>query len=465
MNMDRKIFNPYPYQKRAIEWIEEHPHCGLFLDMGLGKTVITLTALWQLKDWCEVDKVLVVAPKTVAETTWGTEAAKWEHLEGMRVSVVTGDARRREKALERDADIYVTGCDNFVWLVEHYGGKLPFDVIVLDELTKFKNHRSLRWKAMKKTRGCYTRIIGLTGTPAPNGLFDLWAQLYCLDGGDRLGTSVTRYRDAYFSYFQRNGIILNLRPKKGSREAIEGKIGDICLSMQAKDYLTLPPLTVHDHYVELEDKVLAGYESFERDRVLEFVAETEKDKSAKAVAANAAALVNKLAQYANGAVYVEEGAAHTIHPAKLDALEELVETAGEPVLVFYQYKHDVERITRCFKERKLRVRSYERPKDLEDWNAGKIDVLLAHPASTAYGLNMQQGGHYIAWFGLGWNLELHQQANARLYRQGQRKPVHVYRLLSRGTVDERVAAALEGKRATQDALLSSLKELVKKVTG
>lgn len=450
-------FRPYPYQRRAIEWIIGHPACGLLLDMGLGKTVITLTAIERLQAWCEVGKALVVAPKTVAESTWGAEAGKWEHLAGMRVSVVAGDARKRLRALERDADVYVVGVDNFVWLAELYRARMPFDCLVLDELTRFKNHRSLRWKAVKRTRRCYRRVIGLTGTPAPNGLFDLWAQLYCLDSGERLGTSVTRWRDAYFDYYEHNHMILNLRPKAGAREAIEHKIGDICLSMQACDYLELPPLTVHDVRVELPPEALEGYRRFERDMVLAFFAREGKEADGSVAASSAGVLLGKLAQYANGAVYDDAGTAQPVHAAKLDMLEEIVEQAQSPVLVFYQYKHDVERIAARLAKKRLRVRRYEKAADLEAWNAGDVDVLLAHPASTAYGLNMQQGGHYIVWFGLGWNLELYQQANARLHRQGQRRPVQVYRLLAAGTVDERVAEALAGKRAVQDALLEGLR--------
>lgn len=450
-------FRPHPYQARAIEWIVDHPACGLLLDMGLGKTVVTLTALQRLQDWCEIDRTLVVAPKTVAESTWGAEAAKWRHLAGMRVSVVAGDAGKRLRALERDADVYVVGVDNFVWLAELYRARMPFDCLVLDELTRFKNHRSLRWKAVKRTRRCYRRVIGLTGTPAPNGLFDLWAQVYCLDGGERLGTSVTRWRDAYFDYYEHNHMILNLRPKAGAREAIEHKIGDICLSMQARDYLELPPLIVHDVRVELPPGAMEGYRRFERDMVLAFFAREGKEADGSVAASSAGVLLGKLAQYANGAVYDDAGTAQPVHAAKLDMLEEIVEQAQSPVLVFYQYKHDVERIAARLAKKRLRVRRYEKAADLEAWNAGDVDVLLAHPASTAYGLNMQQGGHYIVWFGLGWNLELYQQANARLHRQGQRRPVQVYRLLAAGTVDERVAEALTGKRAVQDALLEGLR--------
>lgn len=460
MRMDMMEFRPHPYQRRAIEWIIEHPAAALLLDMGLGKTVVTLTALSSLMDCCEVRRALVVAPKTVAESTWSAEAAKWEHLDGLRVSVISGDARHREKALAAQADVYVIGVDLFVWLVEHYKGRLPMDTVVLDELTKFKNHRSLRFKAFKRIRPMLRRVIGLTGTPAPNSLIDLWAQLYCLDGGKRLGTSLTRYRDTYFTYFKHNQMILNLKPRPGARQAIEAKISDICLSMQARDYLDLPPMIVHDVAITLPSAVQAQYDRFELDMVLE-VLSSPGGEAAGVSAASVGVLLNKLAQYASGAIYDDNGQVRVIHSAKLDMLEELIAAAASPVLVFYQYRHERERIGARLAKTPLRVRTYECAADLDAWNAGAVDVLLAHPASTAYGLNMQQGGHYIVWFSLGWNLELYQQANARLHRQGQRMPVHVYRLLCPGTVDGRIAAALESKRCTQEALLQSLtKELL-----
>lgn len=453
-------YKPYDYQRTAMQWIVDKPKCGLFLDMGLGKTVSTLTAIQQLIDDCEVSRVLVVAPKKVAETTWSTEAQKWEHLHDLKVVKVLGTEKQRCLALSQKADVYVTGRDNFVWLVGKYGGRLPFDTLVIDELTSFKSAKSERFKAMRIALPSVHRVIGLTGTPAPNGLIDLWAQMYCLDQGERLGRSVTKYREAYFETHRWNNIVVRCDVKKGCEEIIRNKIADICLSMQAKDYLQLPDLITHTATVELTPKVREAYERFEREKVLEFKTEHGQEP-ANVLAQSAAGLMNKLAQFANGAVYDDSMQVHEVHSEKLDRLAEIVEAAnGNSVLVFYQYKHDVTRI--AAKLNGYRVRAYQGEKDLNDWNAGQIDVLLAHPASTAYGLNMQQGGHYIVWFGTGWNLEHYQQANARLHRQGQQHPVQVYKLICAGTVDEKASAALEGKKGVQQSLLDSLNYLLRK---
>lgn len=452
-------YKPYDYQKTAMQWIIDKPHCGLFLDMGLGKTVSTLTAVQQLLDDCEISSVLVVAPKKVAETTWSTEAEKWDHLRDLKVVKVLGTEKQRCMALAQKADIYVTGRDNFVWLVGKYGGQLPFDALVIDELTSFKSAKSERFKAMRIALPSVKRVIGLTGTPAPNGLIDLWAQMYCIDQGERLGKSVSRYREAYFETHKWNNIVVRCDVKKGCDTIIRDKIADICLSMQAKDYLQLPDMITHTTTVDLSEKMMAAYTKFEKEKVLEFRAE-HGNEPANVLANSAAGLMNKLSQFANGAIYDEDMQVHTIHDEKVDRLAEIVEAAQSSVLVFYQYKHDIPRIEAKLKG--YRVRTYQGEKDLKDWNAGNIDVLLAHPASTAYGLNMQQGGHYIVWFGTGWNLEHYQQANARLHRQGQRYPVTVYRLLCRGTVDERAAAALDGKTGVQQSLLDSLNFLIRK---
>lgn len=445
-----------------MRWILEKPRCGLFLDMGLGKTVSTLTAVQQLIDDCEIDRVLVVAPKKVAETTWSTEAEKWEHLHDLKVVKVLGTEKQRCLALSQKADVYVTGRDNFVWLVGKYGGSLPFDALVIDELTSFKSAKSQRFKAMRIAVPTVKRVIGLTGTPAPNGLIDLWAQMYCIDQGERLGKSVSRYRETYFETHKWNNIIVRCDVKKGCEDLIRNKIADICLSMQAKDYLQLPDMITHTVTVHLSAKVMAAYTKFEKDKVLEFEAE-HGDEPANILANSAAGLMNKLSQFANGAIYDEEKNVHNLHDEKIERLAEIVEAAnGNSVLVFYQYKHDVPRITEKLKG--YRVRTYQGEADLQAWNAGKIDVLLAHPASTAYGLNMQQGGHYIVWFGTGWNLEHYQQANARLHRQGQQHPVTVYKLICAGTVDERASAALEEKKGVQQGLLDSLNYLIRKHT-
>lgn len=454
------IYKPYEYQQTAMQWIIDKPKCGLFLDMGLGKTVSTLTAVQQLIDDCEISRVLVVAPKKVAETTWSTEAEKWEHLHDLRVVKVLGAEKQRCMALSQKADVYVTGRDNFVWLVGKYGGQLPFDALVIDELTSFKSSKSERFKAMRIAVSSVKRVIGLTGTPAPNGLIDLWAQMYCIDQGERLGKSVSKYRETYFETHKWNNIIVRCDVKSGCEGIIRAKIADICLSMQAKDYLQLPDMITHTANVYLSEKTMAAYTKFEKEKVLEFTAE-HADEPQNILANSAAGLMNKLSQFANGAIYDENMQAHEIHSEKLDRLAEIVEAAnGNSILVFYQYKHDIQRITARLKGYK--VRTYQGEKDLQDWNAGKIDVLLAHPASTAYGLNMQQGGHYIVWFGTGWNLEHYQQANARLHRQGQQHPVTVYKLICSGTVDERAAAALEGKKGVQQSLLDSLNYLISK---
>lgn len=456
------IYRPYEYQAKATQFVLDHPECGLLLDMGLGKSVITLTALQRLIDDCEISTALVVAPKKVAETTWTTEAAKWNHLQGMTVAKVMGTEKQRKKALAEKADVYVIGRDNFVWLVGLYGGQLPFDVLVIDELTSFKNSKSQRFKAMRIARPSVERVIGLTGTPAPNGLIDLWGQMYCIDMGERLGKSVTRYREAHFETHTWNNIVVRCDVKKGHEEIIRNRISDICLSMQAKDYLQLPDLMMHTVSVELSSATMAAYNKFEKEKVLEFKEEHESEP-ANILANSAAGLMNKLSQFANGAVYDGERNIHEVHGEKVDRLAEIVEAAnGSSVLVFYQFKHDIPRIRKALKGSRVEV--YEGEKQLLDWNAGKIDVLLAHPASTAYGLNMQQGGHYIVWFGTGWDLELFQQANARLHRQGQKHPVTVYKLIASHTVDERASAALESKKVRQQSLLDSLNYLIRKHT-
>lgn len=457
------IYRPYEYQRTAMQWILDNPRCGLFLGMGLGKTVSTLTALQELIDDCEISRVLVVAPKKVAETTWTTEAAKWNHLQGMGVAKVMGTQKKRKLALNEKADIYVIGRDNFVWLVGLYGGQLPFDVLVIDELTSFKNSKSQRFKAMRIATPTVKRVIGLTGTPAPNGLIDLWGQMYCIDMGERLGKFVSKFRESYFSTFYRNGRMVRCDVLPGRDKIIQDKISDICLSMQAKDYLQLPDLMIHNVPVELSPATMSAYNKFEREKVLEFKQEHEGEPT-NILANSAAGLMNKLAQFANGAVYDEERNIHEIHSEKIEKLAEIVEAAnGSSVLVFYQFKHDIPRITKKLKG--YRVEVYKGEKQLLDWNAGKIDVLLAHPASTAYGLNMQQGGHYIVWFGTGWDLELFQQANARLHRQGQLHPVIVYKLIGAHTVDERASASLENKKVKQQSLLDSLSYLIRKHTN
>ena len=454
-------FRPYEYQQTAIKWIIDNPRCGLFLDMGLGKTVSTLTAIQQLMDDCEVSRTLVVAPKKVAETTWTTEAQKWDHLKSLKVAKVMGTEKQRKLALAEKADVYVIGRDSFVWLVGIFGGMLPFDVLVIDELTSFKSSKSNRFKAMRMATPTAKRVIGLTGTPAPNGLIDLWAQMYCIDMGERLGRSVTKYRETYFETHKWNNIIVRCNVKKGYDEVIRKKIADICLSMQAKDYLQLPDLINHTIKVQLSSTTMQAYTKFEREKVLQFQDE-HQGETANVLAQSAAGLMNKLSQFANGAIYDDERNVHHVHDEKLDRLAEIIEAAnGSSVLVFYQYKHDAARIAEKF-NKAYRVKVYTDEKQLIEWNAGQVDILLAHPASTAFGLNMQDGGHYIVWFGTGWNLELYQQANVRLHRQGQQYPVQVYNLVCSGTVDERAVTALENKKGVQQGLLDSLNYLIRK---
>ncbi|MCR4774582.1 MAG: DEAD/DEAH box helicase [Prevotella sp.] len=451
-------FIPHDYQKKAIDWVIDKKRCALFLQMGLGKSVITLTAIQYLIDDLEISKVLVIAPKKVAESTWTDEVEKWEHL-NLRVSKVIGTEKKRIEALAAKADVYVLGRDSYVWLCGYYDGELPFDMLVIDELTTFKSSNSQRFKMLKKTTAQFKRVVGLTGTPAPNGLIDLWAQIYVIDMGERLGKYFTHYRRDYFNYHIWNNIAINCTIKKGAEEVLNKKLSDICLTMQSKDYIKLPKLITHTEIIPLPDKIKKKYDDFEKDSVIEFQKE-HSDDSETILASSIAALMNKLSQFANGAIYDEDRNVYEIHNEKLEKLKEIVEAAQSPVLCFYQYQHDIPRITEALKGYK--VVKYETAEHLKQWNKGEIDVLLAHPASTAFGLNMQQGGHYIVWFSTGWNLELYQQANARLYRQGQTQPVFVYKLVCQGTVDERMNVSLTDKKSVQQGLMDSLSDLVKK---
>ena len=442
-------FKAHEYQKRMIQRVIDDDHIGLFLSMGLGKTVITLTAIEELMyDYFEVMRVLVIAPKRVAEDTWSREHKKWDHLKDLRVSVVTGTPAQRKRALAVDADVYVIGRDNVVWLTEILP-EWPFDMVVIDELSSFKSNQAKRFKHLRRVLPRSRRVVGLTGTPSPNSLMDLWAELYLLDRGERLGKTIGCYREEYFRPGKTDGhVVYSWEPRKGAREKIEKLISDICVSMSADDYLTLPERIDIEVPVTLSAQDKALYDQMERDQVLPV------DDEHSVVALNAAGVMNKLLQMANGAVYDDEGNVIRIHEAKLEALEEIVDTAGEPVLVFYSFKHDKTAIEQRIKG----VREITGPKDIADWNDGKIPVLLAHPASVGYGLNLQDGGHVIVWYGLTWSLEQYQQANARLYRQGQQKPVIVHHLIAEGTVDEQVMRALKHKDTSQSALLDALKD-------
>ena len=443
-------FVPHDYQTRAIDKVIKQTHVGLFLDMGLGKTVITLTAINRLmyEDF-DIARVLVIAPKRVAEDTWTREYAKWDHLGHLRISRVLGTAAQRSKALKADCDIYVIGRDNVVWLVDKLGADWPFDMVVIDELSSFKNPQAKRFRALRKVMPRVRRVVGLTGTPSPNGLMDLWAQIYLLDRGERLERTLGAYREKYFRAGARSGyVVYKWLPLKGAEEKIRDRISDICVSMSAADYLTLPERIDNVIPVGLTEKELAAYRKMEAEQLLEL----EGDDMV--VALNAAAVMTKLLQIANGSVYTASGAVERIHDAKLEALEEIVDTTDSPVLVFYSFRHDQSAILGKIKG----ARILSGPQDIADWNDGKIRVLLAHPASVGYGLNLQDGGHTIVWYGLTWSLELYQQANARLYRQGQQKPVIIHHLIAGGTVDEQVMRALQAKDTSQAALLAALKE-------
>lgn len=444
-------YTPHSYQQRATDLVVSKKSVGLFLDMGLGKTVITLTAVNELiYDRFEVSRVLVIAPKRVAEDTWTREHKKWDHLRELRISKVLGTAAQRLRALEQDADVYVIGRDNVVWLVDHYSKKKhwPFDMIVIDELSSFKNPQAKRFRALRKILGVTQRVVGLTGTPSPNGLMDLWAQVYLLDRGERLGRTIGAYREKYFRAGARNGyVVYKWEPLKGAKEQIEEKISDICVSMSAADYLTLPERIDNVIPVKLTDAEMELYKRMEQDQLLQI-------EDSDVVALNAAAVMTKLLQIANGSVYSMDGTVVNIHDAKLEALKEIIDTTDSPVLVFYSFKHDLDKILEAVSG----ARVLNGPEDIRDWNDGKVRVLLAHPASVGYGLNLQEGGHTIVWYGLTWSLELYQQANARLYRQGQEKPVIIHHLIAEGTVDEQAMAALQAKDTSQAALLAALKE-------
>ena len=451
-------FIPHAYQRFCINRLLTDPALGLFLDMGLGKTVITLTAINDLKyNRFAVSKVLVIAPKKVAEATWSKEAAKWDHLKMLRVIPVLGTQQKRIRALNTPGDIWVINRENVPWLVEYYRNAWPFDMVVADEFSSFKNHQAKRFKALSWVRGHIKRFVGLTGTPAPNGLLDLWAQVYLLDEGQRLGKKVTHFRERYFEPDQRDRErVFSYAPKPGAEEVIQQLIGDICVSMKSEDYLELPdciPVTVP---VILDPKAQAAYNKLEREALLE-VDEKTID------AGTAAVLTGKLLQLCNGAVYDENRNVLEIHRCKLEAFMELVEGLnGQPALVFYSFQHDLARMKKVLATTGLRVRQLQGPQDEADWNNRQIDILLAHPASCAYGLNLQEGGNHVIWFGLNWSLELYQQANKRLHRQGQTEKVILHHLVVEGGVDEDVLKALADKGATQDALMLALKARIEK---
>ena len=452
------IYEPYPYQQYCAARIVADAAVGLFLDMGLGKTVITLDAINTLRyDRWAVQRVLIIAPKKVAEGTWTKEAQKWEHLRHLRISAVLGSQQKRLRALATPADIYVINRDNVAWLVDYFKNAWPFDMVVLDESSSFKNSQSKRFKALKLVRSRINRLVELTGTPASNGLIDLWAQIYLLDGGARLGRTLGQYRERFFDPDKRSRTqIFSYTPKDGSMEYIQQSIGDICVSMKAEDYLNLPDRMFDDVPVVLDDKARKAYRQLERDLLLEL-------DEGQITAASAGVLTGKLLQLCNGAVYDSEKRPLAIHNCKVEAfLEVLEQLNGQHCLVFYNFQHDRDRLLAALEPLGLRVRVYQSAADEDAWNAGEIDVLLVHPASCAYGLNLQNGGHHIVWFGLTWSLEQYEQANKRLHRQGQRHPVIVHHLVVQGGMDEDVIESLRAKGDTQEALMDALKARIKK---
>ena len=452
-------YTPHAYQERATRFIIDNRYSALFLDMGLGKTVATLTALQALKDdYFEIDKTLVIAPKSVARNTWTGESAKWDHLRALRISVIMGAPTQRLRALAAEADIYVINRDNVVWLVGYCTevlGKWPFDSVVVDESSSFKNPQSRRFKALRRMRVSIRRMVLLTGTPSPNGLMDLWSQINLLDQGKRLGRTLTMYRQEYFRPGRHNGhVVYEWLPRPGARERITEKISDICLSMQAEDYLEMPDLIQAGVTISLTGPEMKGYLEFEKEQLMEI-------DEAEIEAVTAAALTNKLLQYSGGAVYDSDHEWHLVGESKMEALLDIIEAAHEPVLVFYQYQHEKERILREFAVFGPETFNGE-PETLEKWNNGEIPVALIHPASAGHGLNLQTGGNTIVWFGLTWSLELYSQTIARLWRQGQTaETVVVQHIVTDGTIDEQILRALKAKDKTQSALIAAVKANLK----
>ena len=455
-----KRYTPYAYQQYCRDAIINNPCVGLFVDMGLGKTAITLDAINELKYYrWSVCRVLIIAPKKVAEDTWQTEAQKWEQFSHLRIVGVMGTATQRQNALAQPADIYVINRDNTQWLVEYFGHKWPFDMVVLDESSSFKNPQAKRFKALKAVRPKIRRLVELTGTPNPHGLMDLWAQVYLLDGGARLGKTISVYRDMYFLPDKRNRTtIFSYAPKDGAEEAIHTAISDICISMKAKDYLELPDIVYEDIPVMLDEPAQKAYKTLEREAVLEVDADT-------ITATNAAALSGKVLQLCSGAVYDENHNEVPVHDCKLASLVETVEQLnGQHAIICYYFIHDKGRILDVLKRafKGLNIRVYTDAKDKADWNAGKIDLLLMHPASCSYGLNLQEGGHHIIWYSPTWNLEEYLQMNKRLHRNGQQYPVIVHHLIVKGGRDEDVFRALAERDGVQERLLESLKVRIEK---
>lgn len=445
-------FKPYDYQAYAIDKIIDNKRFGLFLDMGLGKTVSTLTAIEQLKyDYLDVDKVLVIAPKRVAEDTWAQEVEKWTHLTYLDVSLVLGTPKQREQALEKDADIYVTNKENTKWICERFKKDWPFDMVVIDELSTFKNSDSQRFKILKKKWPLFDRFVGLTGTPAPKNIMDLWAQIYLIDGGERLGKFKTHFRQRYFYPTHKVAEhTFNWELKDGAKDEIYKMISDVTVSMESKDYLKMPERVDTVKEAKLSKKERALYDELEQNMVIENDIDDDKD----IVALNSASLSNKLLQMSNGAVYADDGSITHIHDKKLELLDEIIEESqGQPILVMYNYKHDKERLL----ERYSFAETLDSDDYMERWNNGEIQMLITHPASAGHGLNLQYGGSIMVWFGLTWNLEYYEQANARLYRQGQKKTTVIHHLLTENSIDQKVYESLKNKKLGQNELMNAVK--------
>ena len=447
-------FKPHDYQRYATEFIESHPIAAVILQMGLGKTVCTLTAIEHLMyDTFEVSKVLIVAPLRVAKVTWSDEIDKWDHLSHLTYSVAVGSEKERLSALKKKADLYMINRENLQWLIEKSGLPFDYDMVVLDELSSFKSWQSKRFRAFMKVRPKVQRVVGLTGTPSSNGLMDLFAEFKCLDMGERLGRFITQYRNAFFIPDRMNGqVVYSYKLRPFSEEEIYRRIGDITISMKALDHLKMPELIENRYPVYMDDGEKQQYESMKKDLILPYL------ENETITAANAAALSGKLCQMANGAVYSDEGSVAHIHDRKLDALEDIIEAAQGPILLCYWFKHDLERITKKLDELKVEYARISSDGSIRMWNEGKFQVGLIHPASAGHGLNLQAGGNHIVWFGLTWSLELLEQTNARLWRQGQRaETVVVQYLVTAGTIDERILDAISKKEKDQNALIDAVK--------
>jgi len=449
-------YEPYYYQDYAEQFILENPEAGLFLDMGMGKTAITLSAIEKLaRDYFDVVKVLVIAPLKPAKETWPVELKKWDNLKGLKASLVIGTEKERAAALSADAEIYIINRENVPWLVNLYRKRWPFDMVVIDELSSFKSSKAIRFRELKKVRKYIKRIVGLTGTPSPNGLLDLWAQVYLLDEGKALGKTITGYREKYFLPDKRNATtIFSWKIKDGAEEEIYKRLDGVCISMKTSDYLQLPERLTIQHEVELPLKVMEQYRQLERDMLLPF---SDGDIDA----GTAGILTNKLLQLSGGSVYDENGGVKDFHDEKLNKLEQLIEEAnGQPVLVFYAYKHERNKILARFPQ----AVDVKEDTAVAKWNDGDIPILLAHPASAGHGLNLQFGGHIAIWYNLTWSLELYQQANKRLHRMGQNETVLIHHILTAGTLDSYILnVVLAGKEQTQEALIEALRARIKEV--